>query len=326
MRVPRKKHVSLWLTLVFLSCATLCAHLRATDGVTTEEESTVDDPEMEEPVPTLQSKANAEETPFNAVSVNRPWQLETPAGQTAFVLDPHVFQVGAYTDHVMDWVDVGGPLLLRYGLTDRISVGLGSPIQVSALNQGPTLIGEAKWNFLNSGLWSFAVRPWVGYHFASGFERKDAPFAFELAASRVLSESARLHVSVSYGQNTRTSSYSYLYTNDTSYYNHDSTLYKVFRLTAALEWRMRRRHGLTFSLSPQYRSEVSHETGTSGDSDWNRSDLGLLVGVFYSFLLQNFGFSVGMEAGPTSSRWGREASTIYLTGMASPSLSVDYRF
>lgn len=302
----------------------------------------------------VEMTAPVESVASERMDVNRPWEVQIPAGPTAFVLEQREFQAGLYKEHITNSLSVGGPLSVRYGLTENITIGVGTPFEFSSFDRGRLLLVEGKWNFLNSGSWSFALRPWFGYHIAADPSKRDGPLVAELIASRVLSDSLKLHLIGAFGKNTRDGFHSYSYastdtngnpTNHTSE-NRNTNLYNVVRSTAALEWRMHRRHGITFSISPQYRwNEYQYSSpymGGSGVGSDRYTDMGMTAGVSYHYLREHFGFALGVEMGPTwhsnhyiysyssgsgsytnqDNRW----SSLELLGMSSVSAAVDYRF
>lgn len=283
--------------------------------------------------------------------VNRPWQLDTMAGPTAFVLERREVQVGLYFQSIMSHLRVGVPVFARYGLSEKLSVGVGSLLELNSSGRGRLLIADGKWNFANTGLWSFGLRSWVGYLVSSNSHGQAIPAVFEIAASRVFSSSAIGHFSLSLGRNRTASSLVSTWFgggsgNQVPYESGYSNFgnYKVVRTTAVLESRLSQRHGVTFSVSPQLTQQSwGYSYVYNGSDDGSSSDLttafGIPVGVSYQYLKQYFCFALGLEMGPTwrdgtyfsQARAGNPAYSSHWTdfdglGMTSLALGLDVRF
>jgi hypothetical protein len=210
---------------------------------------------------------------------------------------------------------------LRYGLTDRVT--LGAAVSISNFR---TFFLNPKWNIYRGSDFYLSIGPWVGYRARQrevsrhpsfgGSEENYALWSGEIAATRVLDEAHFFHASFFAGEfDSQDNPGLWDYQNDrpvpadqiVNYYVYSKLNY-VARLSVAYEWRFLSRHGLTFSASPTftfnragYRAAPGMpETDTYIDTS---TDLGL--GIAYHYFVGGFGLAFGVVAGP---RWNRDAS------------------
>ena len=234
-----------------------------------------EDSESTESTAPLSSTAKLETaftTPAEPPEVpERPWLYSTALGTTAFVLDRGAVEVGFFVPSRLPDMSV------RYGLTDAVTVSAGTFLH--ALSP----IAEVKWNVLNAGIWSFAIKSLASIRPGQG----DSRLGFTVVASRAMTEFGRMHFSLE------------------GVHRHEEwwggalprrTLGQDFRAMAEIESRFGRRHGASVS--------VAHSRGRSYDGVWfERSSSGWGLGLSYLYFQKSFGLSVGLECGPGSSSW-----------------------
>jgi len=239
--------------------------------------------------------------PTNA---NRPWLLETPAGSTAYVLDRNSFLLSARLEGSSSQLGLPPLLSARFGLLDSVTIGIASPVS-TPMDRNILILGDVKWNFLNSELWSFAARVWTGGTRRAERGETQAPYAGELTASYVLAENAKLHIGLMAASNHKLDRWGY----SSSHFdgenwvvdyvvNEDHESHLLLRATAAVEWRVSQSSGFTFSLSPQLMRDVYDRQGTSGTVPGGGMDPAATAGVAYHYYTPHLGFAVGIEAGP----------------------------
>lgn len=281
-------------------------------------------------------------SPVRTYDVNRPWRLELLSSPTAFVLDRGEWELGLGTAPTeasqLDMNELG--LHARYGLIRSLTLGVfvSNPMESW---EDPFALVDALWNISNLDTTSFALRAWWGRPYKKGSQAFNMSYTLHregVGASFVVSEVIRdrlkLHLALGFHRG--------LYRQTPTevpeamiFYSTSRSTTSFYRLSAGLEWRLSRRHGLGFSLSPQLKTERSRwgfEEGSTETLEGGRSfAMGLMGGVGYTYNLEKLGFSAGIEGGPYYSKyaWSDSYSSygyFAFLGNTNLNFSVDYRF
>lgn len=231
------------------------------------------------------------------LSVNRPWNYANLNTPTAFTLDrkrmEFIFFDVTFFGSLLSIGDNFAPpyVAVRYGYSDRLTLGFGT--EIFALTNRMLAV-DAKWNFMNSGSWSFSLRPALGYERDKGYfgVQHVVPIRAEGVASYLWTDRDRIHLGLGSGYKRRFRAFS-----------KDEAI--ETRIFATYERRLGRGNVVHFSVIPQYLNgeNSSNYQGSSG-SYYYKSDSdikGINLGLGYQYFATGFGIGIGMEAGPS---WG----------------------
>jgi hypothetical protein len=247
--------------------------------------------------------------------LERSWNLETPAGPTAYILDPNQIELGFNLDRISQLLEIGPNFLgIRVGITRYLMLEANFGIYLSQ--------GGARINFKNDGHTAYSARLWAGIpysgsdgnnstsYYSYNEKKKHSALGLEFVRSHLFDEEHRLHLSIEGARNfIKGSSTSYIYSNspdsNTSTYsiydsNSNRDIY-IARLTGAYEVRFDQKHGITLWVSPElawdnYQSS-NFTTFSSGNSRSDTSRKSILIGAGYHYWQEHFGLSIGLSVG-----------------------------
>lgn len=261
---------------------------------------TNEDPAAEESVekPPPATVVETVEEPIDLDEHN--WNLHSPLGQTAYVLDSGQCELGFFNG--VETLYLQAPYMgsLTCGVTNNFTLGVGSTMIPAA----GSLRGEGRLNFLNIGTFSMGIRLWgmVGTH-SMGAEGAGAT----LAASQIHSERLKTHYSFTMGSvknKLYRSYYSYYSSGYSNYLDQDEQT--ILRLSTEWEYRLAPRHVMSFSVAALTAPVVGGLTLPT---------LSFPLGFGYMYVQKHFSIGMALELGPGFPRYYSDFRPIAIAGI-----------